>query len=62
MNSVSDDRETVELRVERRELVRWMLRAHELDITLNQFVERALVARLSELGVVAPEGTDPLDK
>ena len=57
-----DDRETVELRVERRELVRWMLRAHELDITLNQFIERALLDRLSELGVVAPEGTGEIDK
>jgi hypothetical protein len=62
MNNVPDDRETVELRVDREELFRWMSSAHELDITLNQFVERALLDRLTQLGVVAPEGTDPLDK
>jgi hypothetical protein len=60
MNNVSDDRETVELRVERGELLRWMLRAHELDITLNQFIERALVDRLTQLGMMSEEG--PVDK
>ena len=57
---MSDDRETVELRVERGELLRWMLRAHELDITLNQFIERALLDRLTQLGMVPEEG--PVDK
>ena len=57
---MSDDRETVELRVERGELLRWMLRAHELDITLNQFIERALVDRLTQLGMMSEEG--PVDK
>jgi predicted HicB family RNase H-like nuclease len=61
-DDTADSRETVELRVEPAELYQWMRAAHELDITLNEFVERALVARLTELDVIAPEGTDPLDK
>ena len=61
-DDTADSRETVELRVDPAELYQWMLAAHEQDITLNEFVERALVARLTELDVIAPEGTDPLDK
>lgn len=46
-----DNQETVEIRVDQEELFKWMLAAHALDITLNEFAERALVAFIKEHGV-----------
>jgi hypothetical protein len=46
-----DSRETVEIRVDQAELFRWMLAAHALDITLNEFAERALLALVEQHGV-----------
>ena len=39
---MSDNKETVELCLSDEELLRYMIMAHELDITFNQFVELAL--------------------
>ena len=43
--------ETIQLKVDNEELFRWMLAAHTLDITLNQFVEQALKTFAEERGV-----------
>ena len=40
--------ETVELELTDEEALRYMKMAHELDITFNQFVERALTAAIEE--------------
>jgi predicted HicB family RNase H-like nuclease len=45
-----DNKETVEIRVDQEELFKWMLAAHALDITLNEFAERALVAFVQQHG------------
>lgn len=45
-----DNQETVEIRVDQEELFKWMMAAHALDITLNEFAERALVAFIEEHG------------
>jgi hypothetical protein len=46
-----DNKEILEITVDQDELYRWMLAAHALDITLNEFAERALVAFIKEHGV-----------
>ena len=40
--------ETIEVEFSDEELLRYMTLAHELDITFNQFVERALLSLLEE--------------
>jgi hypothetical protein len=49
-DTVVDNQETVEIRVDQEELFKWMLAAHALDITLNEFAERALVAFIEKHG------------
>lgn len=43
-----DNREFVEVRFSDEELLRYMIMAHELDITFNEFVEVALRQAIAE--------------
>lgn len=45
---MSDDKEDVVLEFTDEELLRYMKMAHELDITFNEFVERALLAAIEK--------------
>lgn len=44
-----DGKSVISLEVDRDELFNWMLTAHEQNITLNQFVENALRAKIDEV-------------
>ena len=48
-DTVVDNRETIEIMVNQKELLKWMLAAHALDITLNEFAEQALEAFLKNM-------------
>ena len=41
--------ETIQIELTDEELLRYMKAAHELDITFNQFVERAVTAWVEEM-------------
>lgn len=43
-----EEYETIQITFEKEQLYQYMLRAHELDVTLNQFIEMALVKYMEE--------------
>ena len=43
-----NDKEEIELNLTDEEALRYMKMAHELDITFNEFVERALLAAIEK--------------
>jgi hypothetical protein len=45
---MSDKKEEIELNLTDEEALRYMKMAHELDITFNEFVERALLAAIEK--------------